>query len=121
MNGNGEPPVDVEAFRATMREGGIEEVVEPTLDLELFERETPIVFQRIRDAVSEQDSRGISAGAHLLKSPSANIRAHVLSELLCRLERAGGAGDLDQVTELMPSVETEYASVMVFLAGIATS
>ena len=77
MSGSGKPPVDVESFRAIMREGGIEEIVE--LTLKLYERETPTVFQRIRDAVSEQDSREICAGAHLLKSSSANIRAEVLS------------------------------------------
>ena len=32
------PPVDVDSFRAIMREGGIEEIVQPTL--ELYERET---------------------------------------------------------------------------------
>ena len=57
------PPVDVDSFRAIMREGGIEEIVQPTL--ELYERETPVIFQRIRDAVSDGDSREIDAGAHI--------------------------------------------------------
>jgi response regulator RpfG family c-di-GMP phosphodiesterase len=111
------PPVDIDAFRAVMRDGGIEEIVEQTL--ELYARETPVVFERIRRAVENADAREVNAGAHMLKSSSANIRADGLAELLYRLESAGASGSLDEIAALMPDVESEYSSVMEYLTTAA--
>ena len=70
---DGDPPVDIEGFRDLMRSGGIEEIVEPTLDL--YRQEAPGVVDRIREAWESDDAEGVCSAAHKLKSSSANIRS----------------------------------------------
>jgi PAS domain S-box-containing protein len=110
--------VDVEAFRAMMRDAGIEHIVDATL--ELYARETPIVLQRIRDAVEGNDAGEVHSAAHMLKSSSANIRADHFAELLLRLETAGRSEDIRTIAALMPEVEDEYAAVMRQITETAT-
>jgi HPt (histidine-containing phosphotransfer) domain-containing protein len=110
--------VDVEAFRAMMRDAGIEHIVDATL--ELYARETPIVLQRIRDAVAANDADDVHSAAHMLKSSSANIRADRFAELLLQLETAGRAEDTRAIAALLPEIEDEYAAVMRQITDTAT-
>lgn len=119
MTSNGTRHVDVEAFRSAMRDAGIEEIVEATLDL--YRRETPVVIDRIRAAVAARDAKEIGAAAHMLKSSSANIRADGLAELLYRMERAGKEGAIDEADTLLARIETEYVGVMAELEGVASA
>jgi HPt (histidine-containing phosphotransfer) domain-containing protein len=107
------PPVDVPAFRAVMEEAGIEAIVEPTL--KVFLTETPKIFGGLMAAARAGDASGVNAGAHSLKSSSANIRADPLAQLLAELEMAGRNEDLEVVAVLFPQVESEYAAVLSFL------
>jgi HPt (histidine-containing phosphotransfer) domain-containing protein len=101
-----------------MRDAGIEHIVDATL--ELYARETPIVVQRLRDAVAGNDAGEVHSAAHMLKSSSANIRADRFAELLLRLETAGRAEDTRAIAALMPEVEDEYAAVMRQITETAT-
>jgi two-component system, sensor histidine kinase and response regulator len=106
-------PVNIPAFRAVMMEAGIESIVEPTLDV--FMNETPKIFDRLMAAVEASDASGVNAGAHSLKSSSANIRAEKLAKLFAELEMAGRDEDLKEIAELLPRVESEYGAVLSFL------
>ena len=117
--GDDEVPVDIEGFRALMRSGGIEEIVEPTLDL--YRQEAPGVVNRMREAYAVDDAEGVSSAAHKLKSSSANIRADSFAALLFRLESAGREADHERIAELMPDIESEFEAVMGYLGEHVTA
>ena len=111
----GGPPVDIEGFRAVMREVGIEEIVDSTL--EIYQSEAPGIFEAMKQFVEAGDADGIRAQAHGLKSSSGNIRAGRLAELLQDLETLGLAGDVPGAQDCFPRVADEYRAVMDYLAG----
>src|SRR5690242_16196811 len=98
MSGSGAPPVDLVAFRASMREAGIEEIVESTL--ELWVQEAPAKFEHLRAAVSDADLQAAASAAHALRSSSSVICANAFVEVLTTLEAAGYAGDRERVAAL---------------------
>ncbi len=108
-----EPPVDLEGFRATLREAGIEEVADATL--QVFMSEADERTARLEQALADDDAEGIASAAHAVKSASRNIRALRLGDLLETLELAGKDGDLDRVHELGPDVFAELERVTAFL------
>ena len=86
------PPVDLEGFRAVMREAGVEEIVEEILDL--FLQQAGTTFRDLEAARAGNDIEGMGAAAHSLRSASLNIRATGLGDLLNRLEMTTERGDL---------------------------
>ena len=116
MEGEGTPPVDVEGFRAVMREAGIEAVVDSTL--QVYVGEAPTLMERLSEAVAAGDLEGARAAAHSLKSSSGNIRATRLAELLQQLEEAAGSDDAGGVREVFERVQEEYRRVMDYLRSL---
>lgn len=112
----GTTPIDIAGFRAEMREAGVEEVVESTL--EVFAREAPGVYARLEAASAAGDARSAAAAAHALKSASANVWAHDLAETLGRIEASGRQGDAAQVHELLGELRPRFVAVMDYLARI---
>jgi HPt (histidine-containing phosphotransfer) domain-containing protein len=110
------PPVDVAGFRETMREAGVEEIVEPTLLL--FVQEAERVFERLSAALQSGDNEATRSCAHAMKSSSLNIRAWRLAGLLEELESAGGAGASDTANEVFGRVRPEYEAVIAYLAAL---
>ena len=108
------PPVDLDGFRATMREAGIEEIVDATL--EVYVEEARAIFAALSAAVLAGDAAAVRANAHSLKSSSGNIWASDLAELLNELESAAHAENLTGATEIFARVEPQYKSVMAYLA-----
>lgn len=108
-----EKPVDLEAFRATMAEAGVEEIVSVTLSTYLEEAQGK--FAALKDAVHKGDGRAIDKAAHALKSASGSIRADSLAGMLQQLENAGVEGDIDKAGKLFRSAQEEYERVMVCL------
>ncbi|MEQ9400340.1 MAG: response regulator [Longimicrobiales bacterium] len=107
------PPVDIEAFRAVMREVGVEEIVDTTLDI--YIGEAPELFDGLRAAVDRGDGEAIRTRAHSLKSSSGNIRAGVLAGHMQQLEQFGREGRAEEARALFPKVEREYDAVMAYL------
>jgi HPt (histidine-containing phosphotransfer) domain-containing protein len=107
------PPVDLEGFRAVMREAGVEEVVSTTV--EIYLSEAPAIFRQIDEAVSHADSEEVRRAAHSLKSASGNIRAGRLADLLQVMEVLGKEGDLEAVRSAYPELRGEYEAVMEYL------
>jgi len=105
-----EPPVDVEAFRAEMREAGIEGVVDDSLLL--FRDTAPARLRVLQEAGTRGDLEQVRREAHGLKSPAGTIKAHRLHGLLSDVEDLAFAGDLDAVQAKVPeTVEAGLAAV----------
>ena len=107
------PPVDLERFRETMREAGVEEIVDPIL--EVYLEEAQAIFAGLRAAVLAGDAEAVRTNAHSLKSSSGNIWAARLAELLNELETAAHGGDLANTTGIFERVKPVYESVMAYL------
>ncbi len=110
------PPVNLAGFRATMREAGVEEIVDETL--EIYVREAQVIYANLSSALLAADVDAVRSNAHSLKSSSGNIWATRLVGLLDELEVAARDGDLAKATELFAPVKPEYESVMAYLAGL---
>lgn len=110
-------PVDVDGFRASMREVGVEEIVEETL--EVFVDEAQRIFADLSAAVVAGDVQTLRVSAHTLKSSSGNVWAHDLAALLRDVEAAaGGGGDLASATEIFRRAEPEYEAVISYLTSL---
>lgn len=109
--------MDLEGFRAMMREVGIEEVVDSTLAVYLSE--APEIIERIEGAVEAGDADEIRAAAHSLKSSSGNIRANRLSELMAELEHLGRDGKTVEAAQMIESAKAEHERVMAYLRSEA--
>jgi signal transduction histidine kinase/CheY-like chemotaxis protein/NO-binding membrane sensor protein with MHYT domain len=59
-------------------------------------------------AVRAGDTISLKVGAHALKSSSANVQAHALSELCHLLESAASDGDIELCRSLMPMLTEEF-------------
>ncbi len=105
-----DPAVDVEAFRETMREAGIEFIVDQTIDT--FLREGPERMTALRAAYESADSRGIASAAHALKGSSGSLHAHRVARIFGEIEAAGKAGDLAGAGALRDAVEREWSAVV---------
>lgn len=114
METNGAAPVDLEGFRSSMRAAGIEEIVEPTL--QVYVEEARATFEALRDAVERRDSEGARAAAHSLKSASGNIWALHASSLFESLEHSAQDGDLDGIDATFGEVRPEFDRVLAYLS-----
>ena len=111
--GEGGPPVLLDLFRETMREAGIESVVDSAVSIYLSE--IPERMAALEKAVEEGDLVRVEQEAHALKSGSKNIRADHLGELLEAMERAGDDGKVEKVNELLPKVRDGFKAVRDYL------
>ena len=106
-------PVDLEGFRAEMREAEVEEVVPLTLDT--YREEAIDHLTRLEEAVAAEDSAATAKVAHAMKSAAGAIKATYLAELLLELECAGKNGTLEPIHALIEPVRTEINAVLGFL------
>lgn len=118
METNGAVPVDLEGFRVSMRVAGIEEIVEPTL--QVYAEEARETFSALERAVEEGDIEAARAAAHSLKSASGNIWATRAASLFATLEEAAQDDDRQAVASTFDEVRPEFHRVLGFLteAGI---
>ena len=103
-------PVDIQAFRKTMDEAGVEGIVEEIL--RSFLLESPERIRRLQDAVASGDTEEVRKAAHALKSSSSAIGARGLSRLLQRAENAGRNGEPGDPEELMAGILDQYQAVV---------
>lgn len=107
-------PVDIDGFRASMRQAGVEEVVDMTL--EVYVEEAARLFADLEEAVAENDTEAARAAAHSLKSSSGNIWAMGVAELFARMELAASQQDQAAVDSTFAELRPEFEQVMSFLA-----
>jgi signal transduction histidine kinase/CheY-like chemotaxis protein len=109
-----ESPVDLEGLRQSMRDGGVEDVVDQML--EIFVRDAVERLAALEAAVASGSAEDIKFAAHAFKSPTAAVHAKSLARLLADIERAGRNGDVDAATALLPEVRAEGKAVLRYLA-----
>jgi PAS domain S-box-containing protein len=103
-------PVDLVAFRRTMREAGAGEAVDSILDL--FVEHAPQRLTALAGAVRVGDAVAIGRAAHAFRSPSGSIGAYRLELLLRDIEEAANAGDLVRAGAAFDRVEPEVEAVL---------
>jgi HPt (histidine-containing phosphotransfer) domain-containing protein len=104
------PRVDVERFRADLREGGVEEML--TILLETFVQDCPGRLAALEQAVRDEDPKTIESAAHAFKSGAGTVRATVLADALRELEAAGRSGNLADVAGLVEHVRAECVAAL---------
>lgn len=112
------PPVDLEAFRQTLEEGGIGSMLSILLDA--FLEDLPARSSEVARTLDEGSPDEVARAAHALKSAAGTIHADGLHELLSRLENAVKAGAVVQMGEIGTQVKEEMARVERFLRERAT-
>ena len=91
------PPVDLEGFRATLREAGAESALYSIIDT--FVRQAPDRLAALAGAVASGTGTEIAKAAHVYRGAAATIGARELAELLERVETTARAGDIEQAQE----------------------
>ena len=82
------------------------------------ERERALArMEQIRAGSSGPDIGEAEKGAHSLKSSAANVGAHAVRGLAADIERAANEGDLNQVNELLASLEAAFADAIAALGA----
>jgi len=110
----GTPPVDLEGFRSTMREAGVEEAVDAML--EVFLSDAPTRMEAVTEAGASADAEQIKLAAHAFKSAAGTVGARGLFDLLKQLEMAGREERVADAAELLDLVQAEYTAVREYLA-----
>jgi HPt (histidine-containing phosphotransfer) domain-containing protein len=105
-----EPSVDLERFRADLREGGVEEML--GMLLHTFTDDCPRRFAALESAIEDGDSVAIQSTAHAFKSGAATIRAGGLAAALSKVEEAGRSGNLEAVPALFQRIRDEHMAVL---------
>jgi CheY-like chemotaxis protein len=107
----GPPPVDLEAFRNTLREAGAEEAVDSILDT--FTRQTPDRIATLVAAVAGRQANDTMRAAHVLRGAASTIGAKGLAEILGRIEEfARRGGDVSELRDEVQQAEVEAAAVL---------
>src|SRR6266853_4286262 len=96
------PPVDLEGFRATLREAGAEQALYSIIDT--FVRQAPDRLAALAAAVAGGTGTEIVRAAHVYRGAAATIGARELAGLLERVETTAHAGDVEQAKEAFESV-----------------
>ncbi len=112
---DGQPPVDVEAFCASMREAGAGGAVEKILDT--FAADAPKRQAALLAAFESRIAANIGSAAHAYKSAAGAIGAHALAALMLTIEAAGKEGRVDDARALAQESQRLTDDVISYLRG----
>jgi HPt (histidine-containing phosphotransfer) domain-containing protein len=101
-----------------MRASGIEEIVEPMLELFVTEAAKSMVV--LSSALAAGDLDALGRAAHSMKSSAGNVRANALAAVLQRLESAALDGDAAGAERLIGTVQAELDRALAYLASRKT-
>src|SRR5438477_559488 len=104
------PPVDLAAFRGTMREAGAEEAVDGILAT--FAATLPQRLEALAEATRGSEAESIQHAAHAFKSAAATIRARRLAQLLEEMETSARSGDVARARGALQDVNSEAQTVL---------
>lgn len=104
---NNKPHLDEEAL-AELRD-----VMEDEFDIliQTYITDSSERIEALHQALSGNDPDSFAKTAHSFKGSSINIGASRLGELCLSAEKAGREGRLDDARQLLPELETEFATV----------
>ena len=106
-------PVRLEEFRSSMRDAGIESVVD--VAVQAYFDETPGRMNALEAAVEAGDWKAVEREAHGIKSGSRNLRADHFGDLLEEVEQAGRDERGAEVRAVFPDLRRAYQQVMDYL------
>ena len=104
------PPVDLAAFRGTMREAGAEEAVDGILAT--FAATLPQRLEALAEATRGSEAESIQHAAHAFKSAAATIGARRLAQLLEEMETSARSGDVARARGALQDVNSEAQTVL---------
>jgi signal transduction histidine kinase/FixJ family two-component response regulator len=107
--------VDIEGFRAMMRDAGAEEAVDGIV--RLFTQGAAARLEAIGAAIQAGDAGAIERAAHAFKSAAATVGARGLAERLAAVEQAGREGAADRAADELPALREAVAAVLTQLEG----
>ena len=96
------PPVDLEGFRATLREAGAEQALYSIVDT--YVRQAPDRLATLAAASSTGSGAEMAKAAHAFRGASATIGARELAELLERIETSARAGEIQNAQDVFERV-----------------
>ena len=99
------PPVDLAAFRGTMREAGAEAAVDGILAT--FASTLPQRLEALAEASRGGEAEAIQRAAHAFRSAAATIGAHRLAQLLEAMEASARSGDVARAQGGLQDVSRE--------------
>lgn len=105
--------MDLEAFRQTLEEGGIAEMLPILLDA--FLHDLPERSNEVARTLDEGNPEEVARAAHALKSAAGTIHADHLHQLLSRLENTAKEGATSEMREIGRQVKGEMTRVERFL------
>ncbi len=107
------PPVDLDDFRRTMREAGVEEVVDSML--QVFVSDAPGRLAELSHAVASGQAERIERAAHAFKSAAGAIAARRAAEALRAIELAAKAENVEEAQSLFVIARKEIETALEYL------
>ncbi len=107
------PPVDLDQFRRTLREAGVEEALNSML--EIFVADAPGRLAELSRAVESAEAERIERTAHAFKSAAGVIAARRAAEALRAMELAAKAGKVEEARSLFPAARKEVEAALEYL------
>ncbi|GIW50760.1 MAG: hybrid sensor histidine kinase/response regulator [Gemmatimonadales bacterium] len=107
------PPVDLEEFRLTMREAGVEEAVNTML--EVFVSDAPARLAELSKAIDSGELDRIQRAAHAFKSAAGAVMARRAADALRAIELAAKAGKAEEARSLFPAARREVEHALEYL------
>ena len=101
------------------RLGGNERLAERVV--KEFLGDTPSQLSLLRTQLDDGDAPGARRQAHKLKGAAANLSAGALREAAFQAEQAAMAGQLNQLAELLPTMEAEFERVKASMLSLGVT
>ena len=108
-------PVDLEAFRDTMREAGAEAAVDGIVAL--FGAGARERLAAVRAALGTGDAGAIAKAAHAFRSAAGTVGAQRLAALLQEVEGAARDGAVERARGYLPRLTGEVQTILQYLEG----
>ena len=109
-------PIDIAAFRAQLREAGIEDALGALLDA--FAGDAPARLEAVERACLEGDTAAIASSAHAFRAAAGAVSAKPLAELLRRTELSGREGNVTEARSIAPSIRPATDAVLDLIAEL---
>jgi HPt (histidine-containing phosphotransfer) domain-containing protein len=104
------PHTDLAGLKQTMRDAGVEEMVEGLL--EIFRRDAPAWLAQLEAAVRAGNALEVARIAHSYRSAASQVTALGLAERLQVVENVAGQGQAAPLRALVAGVRTMHLAVM---------
>lgn len=110
--------VDTDALSRLEEWGGRELVLKM---LAIFFEHAPERIEQIRSGARDGQLEETERGAHSLKSSAGNLGARRLQARAAEMEEKAADGELDEVTALLPDLESAWAEALAALTDVRNS